>query len=91
MLRIRPQVNERYRDFATVVPIFEHLGGHGPHITVVGAGAKSLGLPVTADADPTNPYMMWAGNPYEHAIIPVGGAGGAAKTATAATSDGDKK
>jgi hypothetical protein len=46
----------------------------GPHIMIVGAGAKSLGLSETADVDPTKPYMMWAGTPYEHAMIPVGGA-----------------
>jgi hypothetical protein len=34
---------------------------------------------------------MWAGTPYEHAMIPVGGAGEAAKTATMATSDSEKK
>ncbi len=44
----------------------------GPHVMIVGPGAKSLGLPETADADPTKPYMMWAGTPYEHAMIPVG-------------------
>ncbi len=46
----------------------------GPHIMIVGPGAKSLGLSETADADPSKPYMMWAGTPYEHAMIPVGGA-----------------
>lgn len=50
----------------------------GPHIMVVGPGSKSLGLPETADADPTKPYMMWAGTPYEHAMIPVGAAKSAA-------------
>lgn len=45
----------------------------GPHVMVVGPGSKSLGLPATADADPTKPYiMMWSGTPYEHAMIPVG-------------------
>jgi len=44
----------------------------GPHVMIVGPGAKSLGLPETADVDPTKPYMMWAGTPYEHAMIPVG-------------------
>lgn len=45
----------------------------GPHIMVTGTAAKSLGYPETADADPSKPYMMWAGTPYEHAMIPVGG------------------
>ena len=51
----------------------------------------ALGLPATADADPTKPYMMWAGTPYEHAMIPVGGAGGAAKAGTVAKSESEKK
>lgn len=51
----------------------------GPHIMIVGPGAKSLGLSEAADADPSKPYMMWAGTPYEHAMIPVGGAKSAAK------------
>jgi hypothetical protein len=44
----------------------------GPHIMVMGPGAKSLGLTTNPDADPKKPYMMWAGTPYEHAMIPVG-------------------
>jgi hypothetical protein len=46
----------------------------GPHIMLVGPPAKSLGLTRDKDPDPTKPYMMWAGTPYEHAMIPVGGA-----------------
>src|SRR5215471_7571752 len=45
----------------------------GPHIMIVGAGVKDLGLPDSADADPSKPYIMWAGTPYAHAMIPVGG------------------
>jgi hypothetical protein len=45
----------------------------GSHIMVVGPAAKSMGLPDSADADPTKPYLMWAGTPYAHAMIPVGG------------------
>ena len=43
----------------------------GPHIMILGPGAKSLGFSEAADADPSKPYMMWAGTPYEHAMIPV--------------------
>jgi hypothetical protein len=73
--------------YATAKAPDNHWVITGPHIMVVGPGAKSLGLPATADADPTKPYIMWAGTPYEHAMIPVGGAGGAAKTATVAKSE----
>lgn len=45
----------------------------GPHIMIVGAGAKELGLPDSADADPTKPYLMWPDTPYAHAMIPVAG------------------
>jgi hypothetical protein len=55
----------------------------GPHIMIVGAGVKDLGLPDSPDADPTKPYIMWAGTPYAHAMIPVAGS---APHATAAKS-----
>ena len=44
----------------------------GPHIMVFGPPSKSLGYTKAKDPDPTKPYMMWAGTPYEHAMIPVG-------------------
>lgn len=43
----------------------------GPHIMVFGPPSKSLGYTQAKDPDPTKPYMMWAGTPYEHAMIPV--------------------
>jgi hypothetical protein len=64
----------------------------GPHIMIVGAGVKDMGLPDSADADSTKPYIMWPGTPYAHAMIPVGGGGAAAATAAAkAAADKDKK
>lgn len=60
----------------------------GPHIMLTGAPAKTLGYTEAADPDPTEPYMMWAGTPYEHAMVPVGGSKAAAKTAMAMS---DKK
>jgi hypothetical protein len=44
----------------------------GPHIMIFGPPSKALGYPTTKDADPTKPYMMWAGTPYEHAMVPIG-------------------
>ena len=55
----------------------------GPHIMIVGPGSKSLGLSESADADPTKPSMMWAGTPYEHAMIPISGGKSAAKATMA--------
>jgi len=43
----------------------------GPHIMVFGPPSKTLGYTEAPDPDPTKPYMMWAGTPYEHAMIPV--------------------
>jgi hypothetical protein len=44
----------------------------GPHIMLFGPPAKALGYTEAKDPDPSKPYMMWAGTPYEHAMIPVG-------------------
>lgn len=43
----------------------------GPHIMVFGPPSKTLGYTEVPDPDPNKPYMMWAGTPYEHAMIPV--------------------
>ncbi len=43
----------------------------GPHIMVFGPPSKTLGYTEAQDPDPNKPYMMWAGTPYEHAMIPV--------------------
>jgi hypothetical protein len=60
----------------------------GPHLMVTGAPAKTLGYTEAADPDPTQPYMMWAGTPYEHAMVPIAGSKPMAKAAMAAS---DKK
>jgi len=44
----------------------------GPHIMVFGPPSKALGYTEAKNPDPNKPYMMWAGTPYEHAMIPVG-------------------
>jgi hypothetical protein len=46
----------------------------GPHIMVFGPPAKALGYTEAKNPDPNKPYMMWAGTPYEHAMIPVAAA-----------------
>jgi hypothetical protein len=45
----------------------------GPHMMVVGGPAVNgmAGYPRTPDPDPTRPFMMWIGTPYEHAMIPI--------------------
>jgi hypothetical protein len=45
----------------------------GSHVMIVGAEAKSMtqAYPRTAKPDPTQPYVMWPGTPYEHLMLPV--------------------
>jgi len=44
----------------------------GSHVMIVGAAAKEMaGYPRSADPDPTKPYVMWPGSPYEHLMLPV--------------------
>jgi hypothetical protein len=42
------------------------------HVMVVGPAVKSMpGYPQAADPDTSKPYVMWAGTPYAHLMIPV--------------------
>jgi hypothetical protein len=59
--------------YATGKTADNHWVVTGPHIMVFGPHTKTLGYTEAPDPDPTKPYMMWAGTPYEHAMIPVGG------------------
>jgi hypothetical protein len=45
----------------------------GSHVMIVGTEAKSMmqGYPRDAKPDPTKPYVMWPGTPYEHLMLPV--------------------
>jgi hypothetical protein len=58
--------------FATGKTADNHWIVTGPHIMVFGPPAKALGYTEAKDPDPNRPYMMWAGTPYEHAMVPVG-------------------
>jgi hypothetical protein len=62
----------------------------GPHIMIVGAAVKDLGLPDSANADPTKPYLMWPDTPYAHAMIPVSGSAAHATPAKASSDMKDK-
>jgi hypothetical protein len=42
----------------------------GAHIMVLNPGAMADAYPKTAE-DPTKPYVMWPGTPYQHLMIPV--------------------
>ncbi len=44
----------------------------GPHVMVVGADAGFYDqYPKSADPDTSQPYVMWAGTPYQHLMAPV--------------------
>ena len=44
----------------------------GPHIMIVGADPSFYdGYPKSADPDTSQPYVMWAGTPYQHLMAPV--------------------
>jgi hypothetical protein len=44
----------------------------GSHVMVVGAGAAYYySYPRSADPNTSAPYVMWAGTPYQHTMIPV--------------------
>ena len=44
----------------------------GPHIMIVGADASFYGsYPKDTKPDTSQPYVMWAGTPYQHLMAPV--------------------
>jgi hypothetical protein len=45
----------------------------GPHVMIVGTDAKAMieAYPKDAKGDPSKPYVMWPGTPYEHLMLPV--------------------
>jgi hypothetical protein len=43
----------------------------GPHMMVVGSAASLKGYPSGPNPDTKAPYVMWAGTPYAHLMIPV--------------------
>jgi hypothetical protein len=44
----------------------------GPHVMMVGLAVKKMtGFPRRPDPDPTRPYVMWSGTPYEHVMLPL--------------------
>ena len=43
----------------------------GPHLMLVGSKAMLAGYPSGAKPDTSVPYVMWAGTPYAHLMVPV--------------------
>lgn len=44
----------------------------GPHVMVVGSKEILAGHPSGANPNTSAPYVMWAGTPYAHLMVPVG-------------------
>lgn len=58
--------------YATKPDAANHWVKTGPHIMVVGGDAAFYdSYPKGADPDTTQPYVMWAGTPYQHLMAPV--------------------
>ncbi|MDE2620429.1 MAG: hypothetical protein KGL54_09735 [Sphingomonadales bacterium] len=62
-------------DFSNVDPYASKPDGAwiktGPHVMVVGSAAILQGYPAGARPDTRVPYVMWAGTPYAHLMVPV--------------------
>jgi hypothetical protein len=45
----------------------------GPHVMIVGPAVREMAgmYPRTMDPDPSQPYAMFPGTPYEHLMLPV--------------------
>jgi hypothetical protein len=44
----------------------------GPHVMILGdIGDMAKAYPNTPKADPTKPYVMWPGTPYQHLMLPL--------------------
>ena len=43
----------------------------GPHVMIMNAVDMMAGYPTDPAPDTTKPYVMWAGTPYQHLMVPV--------------------
>lgn len=43
----------------------------GPHVMILGADSLLKGYPSGPKPDTSAPYVMWAGTPYQHLMVPV--------------------
>jgi hypothetical protein len=58
--------------YATKPTTANHWVKTGPHVMVVGADDAFYAMyPKGADPDTAVPYVMWAGTPYHHLMIPI--------------------
>jgi hypothetical protein len=58
--------------YATKPSAENHWIKTGPHVMIVGADASFYDMyPRSADPDTSAPYVMWAGTPYQHLMVPT--------------------
>ena len=57
--------------YAAAPTAYNHWIKTGPHIMVMGATEMLAGYPASPDPDTSKPYVMWAGTPYAHIMMPV--------------------
>ncbi|MEI4486482.1 hypothetical protein V8J36_09785 [Frigidibacter sp. MR17.14] len=59
--------------YATGKTADNHWVAAGPHVMVVGAGAKPLldSYPTEVPANAGQPWVMWPGTPYAHLMLPT--------------------
>ena len=58
--------------YAKQPTVANHWIKTGPHIMIVGADAAFYdGYPKNAAPDTSQPFVMWAGTPYQHLMAPV--------------------
>jgi hypothetical protein len=57
--------------YATAPTAGNHWVKTGPHVMVVGAPDMLKNYPASPDPDTSQPYVMWAGTPYAHLMLPV--------------------
>lgn len=57
--------------FATAKTNDNHWVTTGSHIMVMNATHLMTTYPTSADPDTTMPYVMWAGTPYAHLMVPI--------------------
>lgn len=58
--------------FATKPEAGKHWVKTGPHLMLVGADAAFYAdYPKNEDPDSRAPYVMWAGTPYQHLMVPI--------------------
>jgi len=58
--------------YATKPSAKNHWIKTGPHVMIVGAEGSFYDMyPKNADPDTSVPYVMWAGTPYQHLMVPT--------------------